>query len=244
MPREDPNEIDEKTPHLGFLNLLIVFLSIYVLVALLIDTVVTLDPEVSRLLSLIDDCICVVFLIDFGIRFYEADSKLEFMKWGWIDLVSSIPTLGWFRAGRAFRLFRLLRVLRAFRSVRHLAQHIFRNRIQGTFSSVAIFAVLMVIFSSVAILQVEDAPNSNIKTADDALWWSWVTITSVGYGDKYPVTREGRLIAAFLMTVGVGLFGTFTGFVASWFVQEREEEEEEEEREEKRKRRQRRGKHR
>jgi len=241
MPREDANETEERN-RLGFLNLLIICLSIYVLIALLIDTVVTLDPEVSRLLSFIDDAICVVFLFDFGKRLYEAPDRVEFMKWGWIDLVSSIPTLGWFRAGRAFRLFRLLRVLRAFRSVRHLAAHIFKNRVQGTFSSVAIFAVLMEIFSAVAILQVENAPNSNIRTAEDALWWSWVTITSVGYGDKYPVTTEGRLIAAFLMTVGVGLFGTFTGFVASWFVQERKEEEEEEEKQAAAKRRQKRRK--
>jgi voltage-gated potassium channel len=80
---------------------------------------------------------------------------------------------------------------------------------------------MMVIFSSVAILQVEDDPTGNIKTAEDALWWSYVTITTVGYGDKYLVTSEGRLIAAFLMTAGVGLSGTFTGYVASWFVEER-----------------------
>ena len=53
-----------------------------------------------------------------------------------------------------------------------------------------------------------------------------MTITTVGYGDKYPVTTEGRMIAVFLMTTGVGLFGTFTGFVASWFVEERKEEQE------------------
>jgi voltage-gated potassium channel len=82
-------------------------------------------------------------------------------------------------------------------------------------------AILMVIFSSIAILQVENVPNSNIKTAEDALWWSYVTVTTVGYGDKFPVTLEGRIIAGFLMTTGVGLFGTFTGFVASWFVGEK-----------------------
>lgn len=81
----------------------------------------------------------------------------------------------------------------------------------------------MVLFSSIAILQVEDSPNSNIKSAEDAIWWSYVTITTVGYGDKYPVTTEGRLIAAVLMTAGVGLFGTFTGFLASWFVQEKKQ---------------------
>ena len=71
---------------------------------------------------------------------------------------------------------------------------------------------------------------SNIKTAEDALWWSFVTVTTVGYGDLYPVTTAGRIIAAALMTVGVALFGTFTAYVASWFVQQREEQEEEEER--------------
>mgnify|MGYP001293428771 CR=1 FL=1 len=109
---------------------------------------------------------------------------------------------------------------------------IFQNLgIPGT-GLVAILAVLMVIFSSVAILQVEDDPASNIKTAEDAIWWAYVTITTVGYGDKYPVTTEGRIIAAFLMTTGVGLFGTFTGFVASWFVDGRQEEHEKEERKE------------
>ncbi|PYT00746.1 MAG: ion transporter [Acidobacteria bacterium] len=236
MTEEPADKIAERN-RLGFLNILIVVLSIYVLVALVIDTFFKLNPELSRLLSLIDDFICGVFLIDFCIRFYRAESKREFMKWGWIDLLSSIPTLQYFRVGRALRLFRLLRVLRAFRSIRDFANHVFRHRVQGAFSSVAIIAVLMVIFSSVAILQVEDDPNSNIKTAGDALWWSYVTITTVGYGDKYPVTAEGRIIAAVLMTVGAGLVGTFTGFAASWFVEGRmEEQEEEEERERKKKR--------
>jgi voltage-gated potassium channel len=101
--------------------------------------------------------------------------------------------------------------------------HIFKNRVQGTFSAVATIAVLMVIFSAIAILQVETDPNSNIKTAEDALWWAYVTFTTVGYGDKFPVTTEGRIIAALLMTVGVGLFGTFTAYVASWFIEERKD---------------------
>jgi voltage-gated potassium channel len=96
--------------------------------------------------------------------------------------------------------------------------HIFRKRVQGAFSAAVLIAILMIIFSSIAILQVENDPNSNIKNAEDALWWSFVTITTVGYGDKFPVTTEGRIIAMVLMTVGVGLFGTFTGFIASWFV--------------------------
>lgn len=80
----------------------------------------------------------------------------------------------------------------------------------------------MIIFSSIAILQVEVDTNSNIKTSEDAIWWAYVTITTVGYGDKFPITTEGRMIVALLMTVGVGLFGTFTAYLASWFVGEGE----------------------
>lgn len=209
----------EKEPEkLGFLNVLIIVLSVYVLIALMLDTFLKLPPEASRMLNIADNMICIVFLFDFAQRFYKAESKIKFMKWGWIDLLSSIPTLDFMRAGRALRLIRLLRILRAFRSTKHLVQHVFRNRTQGALTAAAIIAVLMVIFSSIAILQVEDAPTSNIKTAEDAIWWSYVTITTVGYGDRFPVTTEGRIIASLLMTVGVGLFGTFTAFLASWFV--------------------------
>jgi len=60
--------------------------------------------------------------------------------------------------------------------------------------------------------------TSNIKVTEDATWWAYVTITTLGYGDKFPVTTEGRMIAALLMTVGVGVVGTFTAYLASWFV--------------------------
>jgi voltage-gated potassium channel len=76
----------------------------------------------------------------------------------------------------------------------------------------------MILFASVTILELEDTPDANIKTAEDAIWWAYATITTVGYGDKYPVTTGGRIIAAMLMTTGVGLFGTFTAYVSSWFV--------------------------
>ncbi|CAN5393883.1 potassium channel family protein [soil metagenome] len=216
---------DDKEDKLSYLNLVVIVLSIYVLVALLIDTFYKVSPEVSRVLSFVDTSICVFFLFEFSFRFYKAKSKFEFMRWGWIDLISSIPAIDILRAGRILRLIRLLRILRAFRSTRQLVHHVFRNRIKGAFTTVSIFAILMVIFSAIAILQVEDDPNSNIKSAEDAIWWAYVTITTVGYGDKYPVTTEGRIIAAFLMTTGVGLFGTFTGFVASWFVAEKKHEE-------------------
>lgn len=214
------SEKESQEEKLSFLNLLIIILSFYVLGSLVVDTFFKLPTEVAKVLYYVDNFICGIFLLDFVIRFRKAENKLQFMKWGWIDIIASIPTLDFMRAGRLLRLIRLIRIIRAFRSTKHIAQHIFKNKVQGTLTSVSLIAVLMLLFSSIAILQFETDPNSNIKTAEDAVWWAYVTITTVGYGDKYPVTTEGRIIAAVLMTVGVGLFGTFTAFVSSWFVKD------------------------
>ena len=203
---------------LGLLNLVVFVLSIYVLMAILVDTILVLPKETSILLTYIDNTICVFFFAEFCIRFYRSENKLAFMKWGWIDLISSVPAVSYLRAGRVLRLIRLLRLIRAFRSTQSFVKYVFRNKAKGAFTSVTILAILLIIFSSIAILQVEKDPNSNIKTAEDAIWWAYVTITTVGYGDKFPVTTEGRIIAAVLMTAGVGLFGTFTAYVSSWFV--------------------------
>ncbi len=207
---------------LGILNFLVLVLSVYVLLALIVDTIFKFPSEISRVLSFVDDAICIFFLFEFGVRFYQADHKLKFMKWGWIDLISSIPDIEILRFGRVLRLIRLLRILRAFRSARHLIYHIFKNKAQGTMTTVTILAVILIIFSSISILELEKDPNSNIKTAEDAIWWSYVTITAVGYGDKFPVTTGGRIIGALLMTGGVGLFGTFTAYVASWFLKDKQ----------------------
>jgi len=211
--KSENNEQNNLTP----LNLMVLVLSIYVLLALLIDTIFKIPEEISEVLNLLDNAICVFFIIEFAIRFHRADNKLKFMKWGWIDLISSIPYVDFLRAGRTLRLIRLLRILRAFRSTKHLLNHVFENKVRGTFTTVLIISALLIIFSSISVLQFETDQNSNIQSAEDALWWSYVTITTVGYGDKFPVTTEGRILGAVLMTAGVGLFGTFTGYVSSWF---------------------------
>jgi voltage-gated potassium channel len=204
-------------------NILILILSVYVLISLLVSVIFELSEELSILLGYIDNFICIVFLIDFWIRFKKADNKLEFMKWGWIDLIASIPFLDFARAGRVIRLIRLVRVFRALKSTKLIYEHIAQNKKQSVLTSVALISILMIIFSSIAILQFETDINSNIKTAEDAIWWSYVTITTVGYGDKFPITTEGRIIGAILMTTGVGIFGTFTALVSSWFMQKNED---------------------
>ena len=123
------------------------------------------------------------------------------------------------RWGRAARIVRIFRVLRGVRATKLIISFILDRRSEGTFLAAALISILLVVFSSIAILQFETTVDANIKTPEDALWWAFVTITTVGYGDKVPLSTEGRLIAGLLMTAGVYLFGTFSGFVAAWFLE-------------------------
>ena len=122
------------------------------------------------------------------------------------------------RWGRAARVVRVFRVLRGLRATKIAAGLVLQRRAENTILAASLVALLLIVFCSVAVLHFEVDPESNIKTAEDAIWWAFATITTVGYGDRYPVTSEGRFVAAILMTAGVGLFGTFSGFLAAWFI--------------------------
>src|SRR6266550_2932904 len=212
----------EAAKRLNPLEIITLILSIYVLIALLIRSLFPLPPDAVVLLDWIDLLVCIVFLTDFFVRFAQAPSKLAFLKWGWIDFVSSIPALNIFRVGRVVRIIRVFRVLRAFRSAKNLLVYLLRERKTSSLAAVTTISLVLVIFAAIAVLQFETSPDSNIKTAGDAFWWAFVTVTTVGYGDKFPLSTEGRIVACILMAVGVGLFGTVTGFIASLFVQPEE----------------------
>ena len=209
---------DDSQKKLTGLQLLMLVLSIYVLIALFVDTVFKLSPVVSSLLKTLDTIICLIFLGDFFYHLYRAESKLTFLKWGWIDFVSSIPLLTVFRWGRIVRIVRIFRILRGIRSMKFILSILFENPARGTLGTVVLITIMLVVFSSIAILNVETVPEANIKTDGDALWWAASTVTTAGYGDKYPVTPEGRIIGVILMTAGVGFFGTLTAYIASMFL--------------------------
>ncbi|AUD01575.1 potassium channel family protein [Spirosoma pollinicola] len=211
-------------PKLTLHQLIMLVMSVYVVIALLIRELVPMNEQSRQLLDQIDTGICFYFLYDFFLRLYQAPNKWEFLRWGWIDLLASIPALDWFRLGQLVRVFRILRMVRSFRSIRDFIHYLFRDRANGTLAVVLLSSVLLMIFGAIAILYVERVPEANIKTPSDALWWAFVTITTVGYGDRFPITTAGRLIAAVLMVAGVGLFGTFTGYVANFFVVDEQEQ--------------------
>ncbi len=203
----------------GPYQLFILLLCVGALLLLGVDVALKLDPGTDKILLYADTVVCAIFFFDFLHCLYKAPDRRSYMlRWGWMDLLSSIPSVGPLRVGRAARIVRVLRVLRGIRSARAIAQFVLARRAQSAALAVIFLALLLLVVSSIAILQFETAPTSNITTADDAMWWAVTTMATVGYGDRYPVTAEGRLVAVTLMAGGVGIFGTFSGLVASWFL--------------------------
>ncbi len=178
----------------------------------------SLPEEVTNLIHTIDTAVCGVFLLDFAIQLHRAESKLAFLKWGWIDLIASIPNIDVLRWGRLARVLRIIRLFRGMRSFQKVLRMVFQDRIETGVVSLGLMLFLLIAFASVSILMCEGHAGGNIKTAEDALWWSIVTVTTVGYGDKYPVTTEGRIMGGILMIAGVGTFAALSGLAASFFL--------------------------
>jgi voltage-gated potassium channel len=200
-------------------HLFMLVLCVLALVGIVVQNAFRYDPEIELVLDYADFIICVAFGIDFFVSLWRAPNRRRYLvTWGWLDLLSSIPTLQVARWGRLARIARISRVLRGLRATRLIGEAVLRNRRQSTIAAAALLALVLVIFSSTAVLHFEVQQDSNIHTAEDAIWWAVTTITTVGYGDRYPVTIEGRVVAALLMVAGVGLFGTFSAALAAWFL--------------------------
>jgi voltage-gated potassium channel len=197
----------------------ILTISIFALAAIAAQAHPRLDPRSERILEVADLVVCFFFFVDFVICFVRApDRRRYMMTWGWLDLLSSVPAVDLLRWGRTTRIVRILRVLRVIRASHLIAELILDRRSQSAFLAAGLSALVLIVVASIAVLSFEVDPASNILTAEDALWWAFATITTVGYGDKFPVTSEGRFLAMALMTAGVGLVGTFSGLLASWFL--------------------------
>ena len=218
----DQVQREEYSPRYQFFMLA---LCVYALGVLAVHAAVPLTPKTREILDYADYAVCVVFFADFVISMLRAPNRLAyFFTWGWLDLLSSIPMISIARWGRVARVVRIFRILRGLRATKLLAMLVIRGRAQSAFLAASLVALLLIVFCSIAVLNFETAAESNIRTAEDAIWWAFATITTVGYGDRYPVTAEGRLVAAILMCSGVGLFGIFSGSLAAWFIGPQESE--------------------
>jgi voltage-gated potassium channel len=219
--------VPETVEELSIYELFIGLLSVMSIIIVAFRLITNPGPS-DTVLAGADFLLCLVFLFDFGRSLIRAPVKRDYLRWrGAIDLVSSIP---------GAYLLRLLRIVRVQREIRHvrasgsrgLAAQMLRRRGEAAGYLIIIGAFVILVVGSYLMAYVEPpAPDSNIKDAGDAFWWAFVTITTVGYGDKYPVTAEGRVIGMVTMATGIAIFGLLTSFITRLFLSEPADEEEE-----------------
>jgi voltage-gated potassium channel len=211
--------------HSNAYNLFIFVITIMSLVIMLL-LLLPFDEQTHILLRWYDNAICVIFLVDFANEMRRAPSKRGYFitQRGWLDLLGSIPSLGLLQATALFRLARLSRLARILRLLREhnqdeIVNDVLRNRAQYAFLITVLAAFLVIVSASIVVLEAESrAPGANITTGGDALWWAVVTITTVGYGDKYPITPIGRGAGVFVMVTGIGIIGSLASIMASFLV--------------------------
>lgn len=177
------------------------------------------DDVLDTVLLVMNGLLSVILLADFVYRLSTAPSRSEYFlrQYGWADLLASLPV----QQLKVLRLFRLLRVFRLLRAngIRVIGNRLMRNRAGSALLTLLLMGIIVLEFGSLWVLALErGAADANITTASDAIWYVVVTISTVGYGDQFPVTTEGRVLGSAIIVVGVGIFGTFTGYLANLFL--------------------------
>jgi len=206
-------------------NIFILVLTIFSL-AIMVLLLLPLTQAERDLLTLYDNAVCMIFLVDFGMNLAGSKPRRAYFlgQRGWLDLLGSIPSFGFipftalFRLARLSRLSRITRLLRG-QAGKDLVLDVLRNRGQyATFITVLLAGIVLSVASLVVLETEGRAADGNIKTGGDAIWWGLVTITTVGYGDFYPVTLPGRLTGVFVMFAGIGIIGALASILASLLV--------------------------
>lgn len=195
---------------MGVYKLVISVLS--VLSIILLSTSFFLDPnsQIYKLLDFYDFALCIVFFYDFLKEFIEAkNKKTYFFTVGWLDLLSSIPVINELRFARAFKVFRIFRIIK---SMKFLLDFIKENKKGSVYALIVVTITLFIIINSILVLYFEKNVG-NIRTAEDTLWWTFITITTVGYGDYYPITKMGKVCSAILTMNGLFGFGVFINYM-------------------------------
>lgn len=213
-----------------FTSLYSIFIAVLALVS-----VIFLTLELFGKISLaeqpfqaIDTGILLIFAVDYAVRFFRAEDKKAFFKKNIPDLLAIIPFSSLFSAFRLFRMFRILKASRFLKLARFVRMGAFVSVIWRRFGNIlktngfiyVLYANLFqILCSSVVMMYVEN------MTFPDALWWSFVTCTTVGYGDIAPSSMIGRIIAVLLMLFGIGMLGMLTGAITTYFTTQHEKEE-------------------
>src|SRR6266545_1283760 len=192
---------------------------------IIVPLIVDLSPGLDRALVAIDYLVWAAFTVEYVIKLDLAPGRWRFVKANIPDLVIVVvPMLRPLRVLRGARLLRLLRLARliAF-AVEGLSEVRAVLRRRGL--SWVLLIALALIAAALVLSFERDMPNSNIHSYPDALWWAVTTITTVGYGDRFPMSPAGRGVAVVLMIAGIAMFGVITATIAAYFVEQKAEHE-------------------
>ena len=193
-------------------------LAVLSLVNLAIVVLPWFSDGAKQIAAIVDIPLTAIFLLDFTKRLRASHPRRVYFieQRGWLDLLGSLPAF--FRLLRLFRLVRVWRLLQTY-GARNIIHSIIRDRASNALRFVVVMVVVVLEFGSILVLHFESQdPNANIHTGGQALWWAFVSITTVGYGDYTPVTTAGRFCAVLVLAAGVGLFGVLSGFLANLFL--------------------------
>ena len=214
---EEPKNNELKSTGYELFILLLSLVSVFNLIVIWLNYVYPISSLTLGVIEIVNGILTVFFLFDFTYRILTTSSKSNyfFRDWGWADLLACAPQL---RIFRLFRVFRAIRLMRIF-GVKNMVNEVINNR-AGIALYITVFSIILIAeVVGVFMLRVETQnPDANITTAGDAVWWTLVTMTTVGYGDKYPVTAVGRILAVFVMLSGVALIGVLASFLSNFFL--------------------------
>lgn len=195
-------------------------LALLLVPVLLAPALLPLSSAANRSLDAAAWAIWGCFAADLAAKLAVAPDRLGYLRRHWVDvLLVVVPVL---RPLRGLRLLRLLWAAGAAARVFDGARRLLRRR---GFGFVLLAAALVVfVAAGLALAAEQGAPEATIRTYPDALWWAVATVTTVGYGDRYPVTNAGQGVAVALMLLGIALFGAVTANLAAFFVEGQDEE--------------------
>ena len=193
---------------------------------IVLPLVMDLSPGPESAVLAIDYLIWAVFAAEYAIKLYLAPNRRQFVARHLPDLIIVVvPMLRPLRVLRSVRLLRFLRLTLltglAAKGLRE-ARSILRHR---GLNWVLLIVLVLNLIAAAMVLEFEGGnPAANIDSYPDALWWAVTTITTVGYGDRFPMSSAGRAVAIVLMIAGIAMFGVITATIAAYFVEQKAEE--------------------
>lgn len=192
-------------------EIVVLSLTLFVLFSIGLQYFITINSELSKLLNIFEVVCCIVFIIEWLVRFVKAENKKRSTLFNVIDLIASIP-IYYVPGLKAMRLIRIMKVIKVIGGLSRLNYYYSRNRRVIYKLIFFIIFIFLMFISPVLILYFEHSAGG-IKTAGDALWWTFVTVTTIGYGDLYPVTTAGRVLTVCISMGGIALFNLLTALI-------------------------------